>query len=487
LTDQRFLLVEPRAQRAASNIIRMRGPPGTRLNGYDWHTNLSQTIPISSNLQIESATRVSAWRAAVVAISTSILFFVFYGVAGYFTSLRTDVGTWRYDWERYIPFIPMMIIPYMSIDLFFFAAPFLCHTKSELQRLAGRLSAVVIIAATCFILFPLQLAVERPHAVGWFGAIYNGFVAMDRPYNLCPSMHIALRTVLAAHYGKHCRSIMRWAMNFWFFLIGCSTLLLYQHHFIDVVGGFVLAVLVMYAIDGLPWRLPKTGGSRFAMLYAGLSLALVLPVFWLPKLGWITLWPAVSTGLVASGYAYFGPAVYRRRHGKLTWPARIVLAPVLWGQWLSWKYYSRQSNMTDSVGGNVLIGRHMTNPEAKQLIASGVTAVVDLCNAFSEPVEFAKLNYLSLPVLDLTAPNEEYMAAAIEFIEEHRQNGQVLVHCKAGYSRSACIVAAWMLHCGKARSVDDAVRILRIARPQIVIRPEIRLALDHWFATKREL
>ncbi|TWU43889.1 hypothetical protein Q31b_14210 [Novipirellula aureliae] len=414
------------------------------------------------------------------------MFFVFYGGAGYFSSLRTDVGTWRYDWERYIPFVPIMIIPYMSIDLFFFAAPFLCHTKSELQRLAWRLSAIVMIAAVCFVIFPLQLAVERPHAEGFFGTIYNGFVSMDRPYNLCPSMHIALRTVLAAHYGKHCRSYLRWAMNFWFFLIGCSTLLLYQHHFIDVVGGFVLAVLVMYAIDGLPWRLPKTDGRRLAMLYASISIALVLPVFWLPKLGWITVWPAVSTGLVASGYAFFGPAVYRRRHGMLTWSARTVLAPVLWGQWLSWKYYSHQSNITDSVGGNVLIGRHATNTEAKLLAASGVTAVVGLCNAFSQPDAFAKLNYLSLPVLDLTAPNEEQIAAAIAFIDEHRRDGQVLVHCKAGYSRSACIVAAWMLHCGHATSVDDAIRKLRIARPPIVIRPEIRLALDHWFATNRE-
>ena len=37
-----------------------------------------------------------------------------------------DVGTWVFAWERLIPFVPLMIVPYMSIDLFFVAAPFLC-------------------------------------------------------------------------------------------------------------------------------------------------------------------------------------------------------------------------------------------------------------------------------------------------------------------------------------------------------------------------
>jgi hypothetical protein len=62
---------------------------------------------------------------------------------------------------------------------------------------------------------------------------------------------------------------------------GCSTLLLYQHHVIDVVSGFAFAALVMYAIDGLPWRLPKIGGTMFAALYAAMAVMFVVPLeFW---------------------------------------------------------------------------------------------------------------------------------------------------------------------------------------------------------------
>jgi membrane-associated phospholipid phosphatase len=422
-----------------------------------------------------SSNRVTWKHALLVSVGTSLLFMLFYGGVSYLTSLRSDVGIWYYEWEQIIPFVPAMIVPYMSIDVFFFLAPFFCRDRDELRVLAWRLSAVVVVAAICFLVYPLQLAVERPKDVpGVFGVVYNWFTALDRPYNLNPSMHIALRTILAAHYAKHCRRWLRAGMHFWFFLIGCSTLMLYQHHVIDVVGGFVLAVLVMYVIDGLTWRLPKMGGQKFAALYAITSCGFVIAVLLEPKWGWLTMWPAVACGLVALGYAWLGPAVYRRHEGKLTWPARIVLGPVLAGQWLSWKYYAKQSAKMDHIVDGVWIGRHLGDASATALVESGeIGAVVDVCNAFCEPDALRKIERLELPILDLTAPTPEQLDHAIEFIEKHHERG-VLVHCKAGYSRSAAIVAAWLVRSGRASSSTEAFEKLSEARPQIVIRPEIR-------------
>ena len=414
------------------------------------------------------------WQTALaVAVGTSLLFMLGYGGVAQLTSLRDDIGTWYYDWERFIPFVPIMIVPYMSIDLLFVLAPFTCTDRKELRVLAQRLSAVVIAASICFLIYPLQLAVPRPQAEGFFGEIYNGFTRLDRPYNLCPSMHIALRTVLAAHFGKHCRGIMRIAMNLWFCLIGCSTLLLYQHHVIDVVGGFVLAVLVMYVFDGIQWRLSKTGGFRFATAYAAVAGALAIPVLWFPKLGWLTLWPAAACVIVAGGYAYFGPAIYRRVYGRLTWPAKLVLGPVLLGQWLSWKYYAKRSTPITPIVDGVCIGRYHSEREAKRLTDNGIAAVVDVCVAFDEPDAFRKVNRLELPILDLTAPTADQVDVAVDFIERNRERG-VLVHCKAGYSRSAALVAVWLVRTGRAESPQAAFELLRAKRPQIVLRPEIR-------------
>ena len=405
-----------------------------------------------------------------------MLFLLGYGGTSYLTSLREDVGTWYYQWERHIPFVPMMIIPYMSIDLFFVAAPFFCATHKELKVLASRLSAVVVIASGCFLIYPLELAVERPQATGWFGQIYNWFTSLDRPYNLCPSMHIALRTVLAAHYGRHSKGWLRATMNLWFFLIGCSTLLLYQHHFIDVVGGFILAVSVMYVFDGLSWSVEQTTNPKLATIYGLVATMFVLPVFWIPTLGWLTMWPALACGVTAIGYLGPGAAIYRRHDGLISWPARWLLGPVLAGQWLSWKYYSRQSRAMDHVADGVWIGRHLQSHEADEFTSQTIGAVVDVCVAFNEPASLRHVKRLELPILDLTAPTSNQLQQAIEFIEANRHRG-VLVHCKAGYSRSAAIVAGWLVATKRCRSSEQAFDRLSKVRPQIVVRPEIRRLL----------
>ncbi len=180
--------------------------------------------------------------------------------------------------------------------------------------------------------------------------------------------------MLAAHYGKHTRGLVRLLMNVWFFSIGCSTLMLYQHHVIDVVGGFVLALLVMYVLDGLPWWQPKVGGERFAWMYGVTAVLLALPIAWKPTLGWCLWWPAIASGLVAIGYAWAGPAIYRRTGGKISCPAKFVLGPVLAAQRLSWKYYSRKSHLIDHVTDGVYIGRHLSENEAKKVIGDKIAA-----------------------------------------------------------------------------------------------------------------
>jgi protein-tyrosine phosphatase len=53
----------------------------------------------------------------------------------------------------------------------------------------------------------------------------------------------------------------------------------------------------------------------------------------------------------------------------------------------------------------------------------------------------------------------------------------VYVHCKIGYSRSAAIVGAYLIQSGKATDVEQAVALIRAARPSLILRPEARQAL----------
>ena len=72
---------------------------------------------------------VSRRRALAASVGLSLLFLVVYGGCMWLTARRRDVGVFYFEWERAIPFVPFMILPYLSIDLFFVAAPFLFRER----------------------------------------------------------------------------------------------------------------------------------------------------------------------------------------------------------------------------------------------------------------------------------------------------------------------------------------------------------------------
>jgi len=109
--------------------------------------------------------------SASTALALSLLFIVVYGLTGWITSVRADVGTWVFDWERRLPFVPSLVLPYMSLALFFVAAPFLCATRRELGVFRRRMTTAILVAGAMFLLVPLQFALPRPPAAGWADAM----------------------------------------------------------------------------------------------------------------------------------------------------------------------------------------------------------------------------------------------------------------------------------------------------------------------------
>ena len=79
------------------------------------------------------------WKAAsLAAAGTSLLFIVCYSatnaLAASTAAAGDELGTFYWEWERHIPLVPWMIIPYMSIDAFFVAAPFVCTDAQPFVR-----------------------------------------------------------------------------------------------------------------------------------------------------------------------------------------------------------------------------------------------------------------------------------------------------------------------------------------------------------------
>jgi membrane-associated phospholipid phosphatase len=191
---------------------------------------------------------VSRTKALAASAGLSLLFLFVYGGCLWVAARRHDVRVFFFAWERAIPFVPFMILPYLSIDVFFVAAPFLFSLERELRIFVARVASAIIVAGLCFLIVPLRFAFPRPQAAGWLGALFDWFRGMDAPYNLFPSLHAALLLFLLDTYARHLRGLARTAVILWFVLIALSPVLTHQHHVIDILGGFALAAVCFLVI-----------------------------------------------------------------------------------------------------------------------------------------------------------------------------------------------------------------------------------------------
>jgi protein-tyrosine phosphatase len=410
-------------------------------------------------------------RAAVWLVCLGPFFFASYGFANWFASTRPNVGAIAFEWEHGIPFWPWTIVPYWSLDLFYAISLFVCTTRREVDRQGQRLLLTQLISVACFLLFPLRFSFDRPQSDGVFGALFNALTSFDKPFNQAPSLHISLLVVVWSRLAHHIASRAgRIVLHAWMTLIGASILTTYQHHFIDLPTGLAVGFFVL-------WALPIEGPSplaqlrfttdrkrrRLAFFYcAGAFLCTALSFFggsWL----WL-LWPALSLACVALIYAAIGERGFQKgANGRLSTGARGLLAPYLAGAWLNSRLWTRKHPDASEVLDGVSIGRI---PTAREL--SRFNAIVDL-SAEVSCGDYAARGYRSIPVLDLTQPSDEHLRDAADAIESARTRGPVLVCCALGYSRSAAAVVAWLLHTQRAHSFEEAVAIVRKARPRIVL------------------
>jgi membrane-associated phospholipid phosphatase len=258
-------------------------------------------------------TRLAARQSALL----SVLFLAVYGGCNWMTAQRTDVGVWYFDWERHLPFWPLLIVPYLSIDAFFVAAPFLCRTRQELRVYSWRIIAAIVIAGICFAAMPLRFAFDRPATGGGLGWLIETFAAFDRPFNLFPSLHITLAVILADTWRRHTAGIARGVLTTWFVLIGASTVFTYQHHVIDVAGGLMLATLVFYLVREPAMRPAGARNLRVAAGYLfGATTATAIGAALWPA-GSVLLWPALSLYIAGVAYAGIGPWIFGKVDGRL--------------------------------------------------------------------------------------------------------------------------------------------------------------------------
>lgn len=402
-------------------------------------------------------------KQAAVALALSAWFIFVYNGNNYLAAQRHDVGIApAFWWEAHFPFVPWLIIPYWSIDALFFLAPFCIKDPFLLKQHFKRVAFGIAVAGVFFLLYPLKLGITRPPIDSPFlKSLFGSLENFNNFYNCAPSLHIVLRTNLWAIYVTPAKT-SRAFKALWFFLIGLSTLLCWQHHVVDVITGQLLGLTCLWLFPSVPF--PRTRSNRrpdLAHKYAIGALLCYAGAYH----GWpnwiLLLWPAIALTIVALAYASGDPTLFRKHRGRLLAGTRWLLNPYRWTALATRLYFIRDQPAYAEVLPGLYIGRMLSEPEARAVNAE---AVLDLTAEYDETPEFLKRTYHNIPMLDLTPPTPEQLHEAVQFI---RQNPNVYIHCSLGIGRSATVAQAYLVSLGQ--TPREAQDLIKQARPAAIL------------------
>ncbi|MGK2857860.1 MAG: phosphatase PAP2 family protein [Thermoanaerobaculia bacterium] len=196
-------------------------------------------------------------RTLPLCIAFAGLFVLCYGGAAWLTGLRGELPAWDLPFERAIPFVPSLSLVYLTITPALMLAPFVFRTRSQLAPLVGALSIEVLVATCFFLLVPQTTAYARPPVTGWALVPFTIADTLNLQHNEFPSLHVALACSAAWAYSSRMRWLGKLGWGVWSLAVAASTLLLREHHLADILGGVVLAVVVMKL--AYPWlQRPET-------------------------------------------------------------------------------------------------------------------------------------------------------------------------------------------------------------------------------------
>ena len=169
---------------------------------------------------------------------------------------------------------------------------------------------------------------------------------------------------------------------------------------------------------------------------------------------------------------------------------RVILLPYLAvgaltlyvGRWFD------SEGLLNPVAPGLYIGRLPFPSERSRLRDAGVHAVLNLCwefPGFSGADAEPGLETAHLPILDGAAPTDSQFLAAVQMVGRWNAAGQcVLIHCAQGHGRSATITGAVLVQLGLAADVDQALLMVRAARPFASPTAEQKKALIRYLGSR---
>ena len=124
------------------------------------------------------------------------------------------------------------------------------------------------------------------------------------------------------------------------------------------------------------------------------------------------------------------------------------------------------------ITARLVLGSLPFKPDVEVLKKAGVSAVVNMCAEYAGPVsEYNRfgIEQCRLPTTDMSAPTVEDLRKAVAFIQRHLEQedgSRVMIHCKNGMSRSACVVVSFLC-ASEGMTPIEAVKLIKQVRGEV--------------------
>lgn len=393
----------------------------------------------------------------------SAVFAVVYNFSMWQVSKLQNVPSFVFDFEKNIPFLSWTIIPYMTSGVFLCLIFFLCETKKQLQILTKRMLFITVIAGFFFLVFPLKFLFPKPDVTDSFLDFNYRFLEIfDSPFNQSPSLHIAYAYVFWTIFRTLQR---RWrsVLMIWLIILGISTLTTYQHHFLDVLTGSVLAHLsfIIFPVEKNNSEFRNFHVANFYFLFGWmlLSVSLILNEFF--GLFWfILIWPALVLFVIGYHYQRNNVDYLKDKSGNIALYKRLFYLPHLIIYWIFWLLL-RKNKSPIEILPNVFISSRLSKNDLENFVINNKTIVYDLSAEIEENPKVKEIStYYSAPYLDIgifDITETEFLITQItENYKQLPEDGKILIHCTMGFTRSS-VIGTLVMKKNLSLPIDQAI------------------------------
>jgi membrane-associated phospholipid phosphatase len=153
-----------------------------------------------------------------------------------------------------IKFNSLFVIPYVYwyAHMILLLGYFMIKNKLTFIKAVTCLVVGSFISYALFLSYPTSMNRPLIEVNNTFDKLTQFIYSQDNPGNCFPSMHVSETIVITFYFVKvYTGKLLRVIIPIFAFFIILSTVFLKQHYFLDVIGGLLLAVGLIYAVERL--------------------------------------------------------------------------------------------------------------------------------------------------------------------------------------------------------------------------------------------